>query len=185
MVEKADQWQGLIQENLSVLWDETAGMFLAASHYCRQIDIWGSIYACHIHAATEAQRRAILEWLRANRDRYVYRHHLRHLPEPEYWEQTIPAHTKRVQGEFQNGAFWTTPGGWYAELLESASAGAGVRFLEGMVRDLRDIGIWECIGRDGYRRVKDNLSSVLLPYASFNRIRADRQRGKQVASKAP
>jgi hypothetical protein len=29
---------------------------------------------------------------------------------------------------------------------------------------------WECIGRDGYLRIRDNLSSAFLSYEAFKRI---------------
>jgi hypothetical protein len=54
-------------------------------------------------------------------------------------------------------------------LLEAETPGAGTAFLCRLVGAFREIGVWECIGPDGYRRIQDNLSSVLLPYGAFKR----------------
>jgi hypothetical protein len=146
-------------------------MFFAAFQDCRQIDIWGSIYACHTKACTDQQRSRIVQWLSENSGKYEYEGHLRHLPEPAFWQRIIPPYDQELKpGEFQNGAYWATPSGWYAELLESTSPGAGAEFLNGLVNSLRKIGIWECIGRDGTYRNRNNLSSVLLPYASYVKL---------------
>ena len=48
----------LIRKNLSILWDDQAGMYLAADKDCRQIDIWGSAYAAEVGLATDEQRTA-------------------------------------------------------------------------------------------------------------------------------
>ena len=73
-------------------------------------------------------------------------------------------------GCFQNGAYWATASGWYAELLESLRRGAGLAFLVELVREFQAHGIWECTGPDGYNRLENNLSSMVLPYRSLKRI---------------
>jgi hypothetical protein len=168
---KCEDWRTLLRRHLPLLWDDKAGMFLAASRDCRQVDIWGSIYACRVGAVTPDQRRAMVGWLGTNRTLYEYEAHLRHLPLPEFWQRQIHLpHHRFGPGEFQNGPFWSTPSGWYAELLEAETPGAGAAFLYRLVEAFREIGVWECIGPDGYRRIQDNLSSVLLPYGAFKRI---------------
>jgi hypothetical protein len=165
------EWRALIRKNLGLLWDEQSGMFFAASKDCRQIDVWGSIYACHARAATPEQQERVVGWLAANRNQFEYLGHIRHLPTPDYWERSIVAVAHLMKhGEFQNGAYWSTPSGWYAELLESANPGAGLQLLKELVAVFRDIGVWECIRPDGYRRINDNLSSVFLPYGAFKKI---------------
>lgn len=101
--------------------------------------------------------------------------HLRHVPEPQFWQRLIAPFDERLKpGEFQNGPYWSTPSGWHAEILELRTPGAGLELLCDLVKAFREIGIWECIGRDRYRRIPNNLSSVLLPYAAFKRIHAQR-----------
>ena len=66
----------MIQERPPLLWSEHDGMFYAASEGCRQVDVWGSIYACRIGTPSPSQREAILDCLSANRSRSEYRGHL-------------------------------------------------------------------------------------------------------------
>jgi hypothetical protein len=168
--EQSDQWRTAIRSNLSLLWAEREGMFYAASEDCRQLDIWGSVYACRLGVLPSAQYEAIVQWLATNHNRFEYMGHLRHLPEPQFWCRIIPPFEASLHpGEFQNGPYWSTPSGWYAEILESKTSGAGLRLLCDLVHAFQEIGIWECIGHHGYRRVADNLSSALLPYGAFKR----------------
>lgn len=179
--EQIDQWRTAIRSNLSLLWADREGMFYAASEDCRQLDVWGAVYACRLGVLPSARREAILHWLAINRNSFEYMGYLRHLPEPQFWQRIIPPfETSLLPGEFQNGPYWSTPSGWYAEILESSTPGAGPAFLCGLVRTFQEIGIWECIGRDGYRRIADNLSSALLPYGAFKRcLGAKKQTAKQ------
>ena len=39
-----------------------------------------------------------------------------------------------------------------------------------LVRELQTHGVWECVGPDGYNRLENNLSSLMLPYRSFKTI---------------
>lgn len=169
--EQCERWRTAIRDHLSLLWAEDEGMFYAASVDCRQVDIWGSIYAYRLGVLPLVQNEAIAQWLATHRDRFEYRGHLRHLPQPQFWQRIIPPFDANLHpGEFQNGPYWATPSGWYAEVLESRTPGAGVTLLCTLVSTFQEIGIWECIGRDGYRRIENNLSSALLPYAAFKRL---------------
>lgn len=174
--ERCAAWRARIQENLSLLWSDADGMFLAASVDCRQFDIWGSVYAYGLGIATPAQNRAMAAWSIANRSRFEYRGHLRHLPEPEFWQRIIPPHEMYcTPGKFQNGPYWSTPSGWFALLLEAETPGAGVEFLCDLVKTFQEIGIWEYITPNG-GLTRDNLSSALLPYAAFKQLAASVQR---------
>jgi hypothetical protein len=62
-------------------------------------------------------------------------------------------------------------------LLEAETPGAGTAFLCRLVEAFREIGVWECIGPAGYRRIRDNLSSVLLPYGAFKSMLGRRGTG--------
>lgn len=176
LAERCQIWRAQISSSLGLLWSKDSGMFFAASQDCRQIDVWGSIYACHMDIANPEQRAGVLRWLAENRSLFEYRGHLRHLPEPDFWQRMTPPYDKHGKpGEFQNGTYWSTPTGWYGELLETTTPGAGERVIEDTVRTFIDFGVWECLLPSGYRRIQDNLSSVLLPYASLKRIRAVRR----------
>ncbi|MBI4023398.1 MAG: hypothetical protein HY360_00350 [Verrucomicrobia bacterium] len=169
-----------LQRSLDSLWFERDGMFYAASADCRQLDVWGSLYACMVGAVDAPRARRIGDWFEANRDRVLYRGCLRHLPAPEHWNRLILADAS-PPGTFQNGAYWSTPTGWYAEMLESREAGSGLKLLRKLVAEFQKHGIWECIGPNGYYRLENNLSSIVLPYRSFKTIlgrRGERQQAK-------
>jgi hypothetical protein len=162
-----------IKRHLDLLYSEQDGVFYAASHDCRQIDVWGSLYACVVGAVNSDRASRIGDWFEANRDSVLCRGHLRHLPEPEYWNRIIVAdnlteHTK--PGRFQNGPYWSTPTGWYAELLESRQPGSGLQLLKTLVHEFQENSIWECIGPDGYRRLENNISSAVLPYKTYKAL---------------
>lgn len=161
-----------IKENLSCLWSKEDGMFFAASQDCRQLDLWGNLYACVIDAVSDEQRKSITDWFLKNQDKAIYNGHLRHLPKPEYWSRMIlPEHQETLgPGKFQNGAYWSTPIGWLACALEKASPGSGIKILNEMVDEFRRNGIWECMGPDGYQRLENNVSSAVLPYKAFKEL---------------
>ncbi len=169
----AEVYRSRLARNIEQLWSEPDGMYLAASVDCRQIDIWGSLYACAIGAADATRRQRIGAWCEANRDRILFRNQVRHLPAPDTWQRVIPGpglEPLQRPGCFQNGAYWATASGWYAELLESQQTGAGLAFLGELVRGFQTHGIWECVGPDGYNRLENNLSSMMLPYRSYKHI---------------
>ena len=81
------------------------------------------------------------------------------------WEKSITPHNR-----YQNGAYWATPTGWLSEIFEGLAPGRGVDLMCALVDDFREHGVWECIGLEGYQRVPDNLSSIVLPYRSFKTL---------------
>jgi len=162
-----------VSESLGLLWSDEDGMYLAASVDCRQIDVWGSLYACVVGATEPARRQRIGAWCAANREWILFRGQVRHLPAPASWQRVIAGpelEPLQQPGCFQNGAYWATASGWYAELLESLQPGSGQIFLVDLIHEFQTHGIWECIGPDGYNRLKNNLSSMMLPYRSFKTI---------------
>jgi len=82
LAEEFDQRSQMIESHLEKLWDDQAGMFLAATQDCRQIDIWGNAYAIYIGFPLEEKRERIIEYLAAHFDKYVYQGQIRHLPAP-------------------------------------------------------------------------------------------------------
>ena len=164
-----------LHEHLELLWDDATGLYLAASHDCRQPDIWGSVYACHLGVVTPERQARIVAWLGRERDRHLFRGQVRHLPAPDTWQRLIPPWDESLKaGEFQNGAYWATPSGWYAETSDNVTPGAGAAFLIELVEAMRAFGAWEWADGGGQGCNAGNLSSVLLPYASAKRLDARR-----------
>ena len=103
------------------------------------------------------------------------------LGDRDTWQRVIPGpglEPLQRPGCFQNGAYWATASGWYAELLESLRPGSGLAFLIELVREFQTHGIWECIGPDDYARLENNLSSMMLPYRAFKAILSGGALGK-------
>ena len=159
-----------VTNHLDDLWDEGKGMYLAGSANCRQADIWGSVYACRISAVGIERKKRIAEKLWKDRKRFIYRGYVRHLFEPEFWERMIVKNDFTEPGKFQNGAYWSTPTGWLAELWDSWRSGSGKQLLIELVDEFQAHSIWECIHPSSYRRLENNLSSIVLPFQSFKNI---------------
>jgi hypothetical protein len=140
--EETQRWREIQRKTKSaigtVFWDAEAGLFLAATEKCRQPDIWGSAFAIWLGVATSGQALQI--------SRYFQRHHsalcqngqIRHLPGGTYWESTpIP------RDEYQNGAFWATPSGWFVHTLALVDPALAERTVIDLVADFRNRGVFE------------------------------------------
>ncbi len=152
-----------VAENVrAVFWDEESQLFLAATRDCRQVDIWGSVFAAFLGVADESQKRAIREYSRTHYGDLVWHGQLRHLPRGAYWNKTA---TPRE--EYQNGAYWATPIGWFVAVLRDADVALAEKTIVDLVRDFQAHGVYECIsGRESGTRngnVEGYLASVALP----------------------
>ena len=168
---------GLLRGSLDLLWSPAHGLLLAGSHDCCQADIWASAYACVIGAFSLARRQEIGRTLLAQRDRFLRRGQVRHLRLPEFWQRRIVEADWTAPGQFQNGAYWGTATGWVAEAFEAVEPGRGHALLGELAADFAAHGVWECIGDDDSGRVAGNVSSACLPYASWQRLRANGRLG--------
>ena len=161
-----------IRRALERLYSPEHGLYWAATHACHQIDVWGSIYGLACGAFLPNRIDSVRSRLWETRESWLFAGQVRHLFEPELWDSVFfinPEYTS--ENSFQNGAYWATPTGWLAEIFERQEAGSGSDLLHTLTEEMRQNGIWECLRRiDGYRRVRDNLSSIVLPYASGRRL---------------
>ncbi len=166
LAEEFDQRSLMIESHLDKLWDNQAGMFLAATQDCRQIDIWGNAYAIYIDFPLMEKRGRIVEYLAANFDKYVHKGQIRHLPAPEHWQKTlIPVEPET----YQNGAYWGTASGWLAFALADKHPALAKRILDDLLADYRQNGAYECINRD-YAKLKDYVVSVTNPLGAIERM---------------
>ena len=128
---------------LSQFWDEEPQAFVAATHDCRQIDLWGSAYAVRIGAVGSSQRRRIARLLADSYEECVLRGHVRHLPAGEYWERLL---MPVPQDTYQNGGYWAVPSGWVARCLVSADyAELAHRLVRELIAEFREGGVCEWI----------------------------------------
>lgn len=104
---------GRLAESIrKVLWDDETGLFLAATHRCRQPDIWGSAFAVFLGVADGSQARRVGEYFRDHYHEIVQRGYIRHLPGGTFWEEC-----RAAPGTYQNGGYWGVPTGWFAVAL--------------------------------------------------------------------
>ena len=99
---------------LETFYDESTGWFYSATGIGHQYDVWGTAYA--VYAGITKDERTLRALYLGYKDRTaVVDGYVRHiLADQDYsaWESSI---TK--WNEYQNGAYWATPTGWYAYAL--------------------------------------------------------------------
>jgi hypothetical protein len=152
----------VIERNIGVLWDDKAGMFLAATKDCRQTDLWGNAYAVAIDFPLGDKRRRIVSFLVDNYDRYVFRGQVRHLLKGEYWQRLLcpVAHDR-----YQNGAYWATASGWVMIAIAQERPNLARRMFADLISDFRARGICECITSE-YRQLENYVDSATNPLAA-------------------
>lgn len=158
----------LIEKNLATLWDDKAGMYLAASQDCRQIDIWGSAYAVYIGFPDPGKNDRICRYLVENYPKIVYAGQVRHLPGGEYWQKTsqpIP------QDTYQNGAYWGTASGWVAYAIARVDPALASNMLGDMIDYYRRYDAFECVNAKGQQKIAGYGASVANPLAAIRRMR--------------
>ena len=124
-----------------VFWDAKIGLFRAATLQCREPDIWGSALAVYLNVAAEDQALAIAQYFEDHYDEIVQRGQIRHLPGGVYWEKA----DKR--DKYQNGAYWSTPTGWFVYTLDLVDSALAEQTVIDMVNDFEQRGCIEwCFG---------------------------------------
>ncbi len=157
-----------IRQNLDYLWDESSGMYLAASVDCRQIDIWGSAYAVYIGAVVPLRRERIARYLLGHYDGIVESGQVRHLPDGEYWEKTfVPI----PQGQYQNGAYWATPSGWVLYVIYGADPARARQTAADLIDYFKKYDIFECVNGE-YRKLENYVASATNPFGVLKRLRS-------------
>jgi hypothetical protein len=156
----------LIETNLGQLWDETAGMFLAASQDCRQVDVWGNAYAVYINFPLGPKRERIVRFLVENRDRYLWRGQVRHLLKGEYWERML---TPIPRDRYQNGAYWATASGWVFHAIAGQNPDLARSLFTELIEDFQKNGVCECVN-EGYRQLPSYVASATNPLGAARQL---------------
>jgi hypothetical protein len=159
--ERAEQCSHRLQD----FWDENVGMFRAASEWCRQLDLWGSAYACVVRVASKTQAREVAGWFIANWNGCIRSGHLRHLPPDEFWQRT---HVDVPRGTHQNGGFWAVPSGWLIQTVALLDEEAARRLVRDLVAEFQAHGVCEWISQDthavpGYVASVANVLGAVQP----------------------
>lgn len=124
----------------STFWDAQVGLFRAATVQCREHDIWGSAFAVHLGVATETQADDVARYFHDHYAEIVQAGQIRHLPGGTYWEATATA-----RNTYQNGAFWATATGWFAETLARIDQSLADSTILAMIDDFRARGVNEWV----------------------------------------
>lgn len=169
-----------IERGLDILWDAERGVFLAATHDCRQVDVWGNAFIVWLDVPLRGKRNRILTWLATNQERFVWRGQVRHLVAGEYWQRLLaPVERER----YQNGAYWATASGWMMYALARKDPALARPLWEDLIADFRSGGICECVN-EGYRQLPSYVASATNPLAAVRRLqpllqpRAQRRSGR-------
>lgn len=102
---------------LDAFWDNRTGWFYSATGIGHQYDVWATAYA--VYSGVTDDTRVLKALYDAYKDRTaVVDGYVRHIlndhdfSASSAWESTVTPY-----GEYQNGAYWATPTGWYAYAL--------------------------------------------------------------------
>ena len=139
------------------------GMFMAATRDGRQIDVWGSAYACVIGATSSKQRGTVRAWLLGRPQAWGWRAHVRHLPAGEHWASLL----RPVEPEtYQNGGYWAVATGWVAQVLFTQDKALARSIIEDVLAEFEDFGVMEWIHPERGRHTRSYVASVCNVLAS-------------------
>ena len=150
----------MIEKNLDLLYDEQESLFYAATQDCRQLDVWGNLFALHIDFPLGEKKDAMEATLVRRYKDYVVDGQLRHLFTDDPWDRTL---MKVPYGEYQNGAYWATPTGWLLELLREKDNILHNECLSDILSYFNEVGIFECVNGD-YKKLETFVVSVANVY---------------------
>ena len=171
-VEDASEWKRAAtraaESVRKVFWDAKLGLFRAATVKCREHDIWGSAFAVFLQVADSQQSRAVAHYFKTHYDQIVQRGQVRHLPGGVYWEQGC------ARDQYQNGAYWATPVGWFVYTLDLVDAQLADQTILDMVSDFKRHGACEWIIGER-RQLPHYLASAALPLDGISRMFERRQ----------
>jgi hypothetical protein len=153
----------------SVFWDESVGLFRAATIQCKEPDIWGSAFAVFLDVATPSQKMAIAKYFQKHYNEIVYRGQIRHMPAGTYWQAC-----NVEKDNYQNGPFWATPTGWFVYTLDLVDPVLADKTIVDMASEYQrsgEIMEWVLGAKKG---APEYLSSVALPLDGIRKMLARR-----------
>ncbi len=164
-LKEAEQVQASI---LSTFWDEEQSLFRAATVQCREPDIWGSAFAVFLGIATKNQAIKIAEYFAHHYDEIVDKGQIRHTPGGVYWE------VAGTRDQYQNGAYWATPAGWFVYTLDLADSELADHTILDLVRDMKQRNCPEWVFGN-HAQLPGYNASASLPLAGIKTLLAHRK----------
>ena len=172
--DEAARWRGegarITAGIRSTMWIEDTGLFRAATVKCNVPDIWGSAFAVWLSVATDEQSQRIAGYFREHYDELVMHGQIRHIPGFTDWDGNRVAENG---GDYQSGAFWATPVGWFVFALDRLDPALADRTVIGMVKHFQQHGANEWINAKECR-LAGYLASAALPLAGIRDMMARR-----------
>ena len=147
-----------------VFWDESAGLYVAATVRNRQHDVWGSAFAVWLGVAPSDRADRIAGVFRDRYDDIVLDGQVRHLPKPEYWEKACD------RDRYMNGGYWGTASGWYAWTLARVDGAKAWRMLEDLKSAYVRYGAVEWMLGEKKSKAVPYPTSVTLPLCAIRRF---------------
>lgn len=170
--EDSRRWNECSQEVTDTIrktfWNETLGLFMAATVECKQPDIWGSAFAVYLGVATPEQAMAVAKYFEKHYAAIVQCGQIRHLPGGIYWEKA------GKKDYYQNGAYWGTATGWFVFTLDLVNSDLADQTIIDLVHDFQARGINEWVFGEAFA-VPDYNASAALPLAGIRKMLARRQ----------
>ncbi len=102
---------------LATFFDEKTGWFYSATGIGRQYDVWATAYAVYSGITDDARVLKALYDAYQNRTAVVDGYVRQILTDHDHSATSAWESTPTPFGEYQNGAYWSTPTGWYAYAL--------------------------------------------------------------------
>ena len=154
----------LIREHIGILSDEKTGMFFAADHDCKQIDIWGSAFAAYVGLASDECTKRIAQYFIDHWGSVIQRGQVRHLTGEETWERLFH---DCESGVYQNGAYWSTPLPWFAPVVATVDLARAQQMLVDVIEDFQTNGVAECVN-GSYRKVPNFVAGITNLYGVYD-----------------
>ena len=147
-------------------WDESVGLYRAATVRCREHDVFGSAYAVWLGVAEGERARRIATVFRDRYADFVLDGQVRHLSKGDYWELCSAGVGRDF---YQNGGYWGTASGWFAWTLSLVDRDLALRTLSDLRRSCERNGSPEWVSA---RQVEcpEYLSTLALPYQAIRRL---------------
>ena len=149
-------------------WDESVGLYRAATVQCREHDVWGSAFAVWLDAVPPERVDRIARYFRDGYRGLVRCGQVRHTLPGIYWEKAC------ARDSYQNGGYWGTPVGWFAYTLERVSPAAVDTLYADLVAYYGEYGVCEWFFGSTIAIPEGYVASVAQPLVGLRRILAAR-----------
>jgi len=151
-------------------WDESAGLYFAATVRNRQHAVWDSAYAVWLGVAPRERADRIARTFRDKYGDMVSDGQVRQMPRPEYWELA------GARDRYMNGGCWGTASGWYAYALARVDPAKAWQMLSDLKSAYQRYGAVEWICGEVKSKAVPYPTSVTLPLAAIRRMRNEGMR---------